>query len=140
TGRFTAPARGDLSIVASVGLLQMAGFLGLVNVALLHVGAGRSAVLAYTTPLWVVPGAALFLGERATAPKLVGVALGLAGIAMLFSPAAVEWSSGEAMLGNALLMIAAVLWAIAILHVRGHRWRLTPLQLAPWQLLIGLPL
>ena len=139
TGRLAIPTRRDLPIIASVGLLQMAGFLALVNVALLYVGAGRSAVLAYTTPLWVVPGAILFLGERATWLKLVGLALGLAGVATLFSPTAVDWSSRDVVLGNMLLMIAAALWAIAILHVRGHHWCLTPLQLAPWQLLIGLP-
>lgn len=139
TGRLAVPTRRDLPIVASVGLLQMAGFLALVNVALLNVGAGRSAVLAYTTPLWVGPGAMLFLGERATWPKLAGLALGLAGVATLFSPTAVDWADGQAMFGNLLLMAGALLWAIAILHVRGHGWHLTPLQLAPWQLLIGLP-
>jgi drug/metabolite transporter (DMT)-like permease len=30
-------------------------------------------------------------------------------------------------------------WAAAILHVRGHRWAGTPLDLAPWQMLVALP-
>jgi drug/metabolite transporter (DMT)-like permease len=137
--RLAWPQRRDLPVVVSVGLLQMAAFLALVNVALLHVGAGRSAILAYTTPLWVVPGAILFLGERPTWPKLAGLLLGLGGVAALFSPTAVDWSDSNVMFGNLLLMIAAVGWAIAILHVRGHDWQLTPLQLAPWQLLVGLP-
>lgn len=139
TRRLAWPTHQDLPVVASVGLLQMAGFLALVNLALVHVGAGRSAVLAYTTPLWVGPGAMLLLGERATWPKLLGLALGLGGIAVLFSPTAVDWSDDSAVQGNLLLMIAALCWAVAILHIRGHDWKLSPLQLAPWQLLAGLP-
>lgn len=140
TGRFAWPDRRDLPILLSIGVLQIAVFLVLVNIALLYVGAGRSAVLAYTTPLWVVPGAILFLGERASPLKLAGLGLGLGGMAMLFSPAAVDWSDGDVLFGNLLLVLAAACWAVGILHVRGRQWRLSPLQLLPWQLLIGQPL
>ncbi len=58
------PARSDLPIVLSVGLVQMAAMLALMNLGLANVAAGRSAILCYTTPLWVVPGAILILGER----------------------------------------------------------------------------
>lgn len=30
-----------------------------------------------------------------------------------------------------------MLWAASILHVRGHRWRATPFQLVPWQMLLA---
>lgn len=140
TRRFAWPTRRDLPVIASVGLLQVGAFLALVNVALLHVDAGRSAVLAYTTPLWVGPGAILFLGERPTPMKLGGLALGLGGVALLFSPAAIDWGDRPALLGNLLLMIAAAGWAVAILHVRGREWRLSLLQLLPWQLLASQPL
>jgi drug/metabolite transporter (DMT)-like permease len=35
-------------------------------------------------------------------------------------------------------MLAALLWAILILHVRVHKWGLGPLELAPWQALAAL--
>ncbi len=140
TGRFAWPTRRDLPIIASVGLLQIAAFLALVNIALLQVDAGRSAVLAYTTPLWVGPGALLLLGERPRPLKLLGLLLGIAGIAALFSPAAIDWSDRGQLIGNLLLMLAAAGWAVTILHVRGWQWRLTPLQLLPWQLLAAQPL
>lgn len=140
TGRFAWPNRHDLPVLASVGLLQVAAFLALVNVALLHVDAGRSAVLAYTTPLWVGPGAILLLRERPRMVKLLGLLLGLGGIAVLFSPAAIDWGNPDVLLGNLMLIVAAAGWAVAILHVRGGKWRLSPLQLLPWQLLVGQPL
>lgn len=140
THRLAWPGRRDLPVLLSVGIMQIAAFLVLVNIALQHVGAGRSAVLAYTTPLWVGPGAILLLGERPTALKLAGLALGLGGVAVLFSPAAVDWGDREVLVGNLLLLAAAGCWAVAILHIRGRQWRLSPLQLLPWQLLIGQPL
>ena len=140
-GRLTFPARADWPVVATVGLVQMAGFLALVNIALLHVPAGRSAVLCYTTPLWVAPGAALFLGERLSRRKLAGLALGLAGLLILFEPGSFDWSDRPLLLGNAFLLGAALLWALTILHIRGHRWHGSALDLAPWQQLTGaLPL
>jgi drug/metabolite transporter (DMT)-like permease len=140
TGRFAWPTRRDLPVIASVGLLQVGAYLALVNVALLHVDAGRSAVLAYTTPLWVGPGAILLLGERPTPLKIFGLLLGLGGIALLFSPAAIDWTDQAELTGNLLLMLAAAGWAVAILHVRGRKWRLSLLQLLPWQLLASQPL
>lgn len=139
TGRLKPPARADWPLVASVGLLQMAAFAALINLALTLVPAGRSAILAYTTPLWVAPGAVLFLGERPTVWRLAGLVLGLAGVAVLFNPAAFDWGDGRAWLGNGMLLAAALAWAASILHVRGHRWRGEPVELAPWQMLVALP-
>jgi drug/metabolite transporter (DMT)-like permease len=133
-----APARADLPVVLSVGLLQMAAFLVLANLALMNVPAGRSAILAYTTPLWVVPGAMLILGERVSSAKALALLLGLAGVAFMFNPAGFDWSDHRAIIGNAYLLAAAALWAVAIIHVRKHRWVGSPLTLAPWQMLTGL--
>ena len=116
----------------------MAGFLALVDLALMTVPAGRSAILAYTTPLWVLPGAIFILGERISAAKALALLLGLAGVAIMFNPVAFDWSNGRAIAGNAYLLAGAALWAIAIIHVRKHRWVGSPLTLAPWQMLTGL--
>lgn len=138
-GRLKLPARQDWPLVVSVGLLQMVAFGALINLALMIVPAGRSSILAYTTPLWVAPGAVLMLGERLDRARLAGLALGLAGIAVLFNPLGFDWSDDRALLGNGLLLAAALAWAAAILHVRRHRWAGSPLELAPWQMLVALP-
>jgi drug/metabolite transporter (DMT)-like permease len=134
---FRRPGRTDLPVVLSVGLLQMAGFTALMNIGLLHVDAGRSAILAYTTPLWVAPGAVLLLGEPLGRLGVAGVVLGMLGVAVLFDPAGFDWSDAAVVRGNAMLLGAAFLWAGAILHVRGHRWRASALALAPWQMIAG---
>ncbi len=131
------PHRQDWPLVLGVGLLQMAAFMGLVNISLQYVPAGRSAILAYTTPLWVVPLAVLWLGESLTALRMVGLVLGLAGVAVLFNPLAFDWHDPNTVLGNGLLLFAALLWAILIVKVRGHQWKGSPLSLMPWQLTVA---
>ncbi len=136
-GRLKLPTRRDLPLVLTVGGLQMAAFLLLVNLALQHVEAGRSSVLAYTTPLWVTPAAMLLMSETLTPRKAAGLVLGLGGLAVLFNPLGFDWASREALVGNALLLGAAFAWSLAILHVRVHSWDSSPLQLAPWQMLVA---
>ena len=55
-GWLRLPPRHDVPIVFSLGLLQMGLFLLLITIAVQFVPAGRSALLAYTHPLWVAPG------------------------------------------------------------------------------------
>jgi drug/metabolite transporter (DMT)-like permease len=107
------------------------------SVGLSYVAAGRSAVLAYTVPIWVAPGAALFLGERLTRLKIGGVLAGLAGVVVLFNPLAFDWSQRSALIGNGVLVLGAIAWAATILHIRAHRFDSAPVKLAPWQMLLA---
>ena len=136
-GRLGPPPRADLPVVLSITLLHMIGFGVFAAWGLQTVPTGRSVVLAYTTPLWVVPGAALFLGERLTPRRLIGVIIGLTGLLVLFNPLAFDWTRRQAVLGNAAIVLAALLWATSILHIRAHRWRSTPFDLVPWQMLLA---
>ena len=135
--RLCLPPRHDLPVLVSIALLHMIGFGVLSSVGLQTVPTGRSVVLAYTTPLWVVPGAALFLGERLTARRAVGVMLGVTGLIVLFNPLAFDWTERGAVVGNLAILAAALLWAASILHIRGHRWRSTPFDLLPWETLLA---
>ena len=137
TGRLRRPSLGDTRIVLSEAVLHMAAPLALMNIALLHVEAGRSSVLSYTTPIWTVPLSLLLLGDRLTSFQGLGVAIGVAGILVLFGPSALAWYDADVVIGNALLLLSALTWAAAILIARTQTWRLSPLQLAPWQMLLA---
>ena len=136
-GRLTMPPREDLPVLLSMTGLHMIGFTVLTSLALQVVPAGRSVVLAYTTPLWVTPGAALFLGERLTPRRATGVVIGVSGLALLFNPVTFDWTRQNVVVGNGLILAAAFLWAASILHIRGHRWRSTAFTLLPWQTLLA---
>jgi len=136
-GRLILPKRGDIPVILSIGLLHMVCFSGLAIFGMQHVTAGRTVVLAYTTPLWVVPGARLFLGEALTRMRLLGVGIGLAGLCLIFNPLTFDWHNRDAVLGNGLVMLAALCWAISILYVRAHRWVSPPFELCFWQTLLA---
>jgi drug/metabolite transporter (DMT)-like permease len=137
TGRLHRPARADLPIVISYGLLAVGVGIAIMNVALPFVEAGRASILAYTLPLWVVPIVALVARSLPTRPELVGLVLGLAGLVLLLNPAAIDWSSPQVLLGCALLIGGAMAGAAALVHVRAHRWQGTPFDVQIWQLLVA---
>lgn len=136
-GAIKLPKREDLPLILGIGLLQMTAFLILINTGLSYVGAGRSAILAYSTPLWVTPLAAIFFHEKVTFVKLMGVLLGLSGIVILFSPSSLDWNNGNVVFGNILLVLSALVWSVSILQSRFSQWHSDPLKLIPWQLLIA---
>jgi drug/metabolite transporter (DMT)-like permease len=135
--RVAVPDRQDWPVLLSISLLHMTGFAVLVSVGLLFVPVGRSIVLAYTTPLWVTPGAALFLRERLTAWRALGVVLGLGGLAVMFNPLGFDWHNRDGLIGNGVLLLAALLWAGSILHIRAHRWKAAPFDLIPWEMALA---
>jgi drug/metabolite transporter (DMT)-like permease len=136
--RLRLPPRGDLPIVVSVGVLQVAAGIVLMNFALQIVPAGRSSVLAFSTPLWVALLLWLVFRKVPRRAELVGVALGIAGIIALLHPAAIDWGIPLQVVGTLALVLQAVLWAVVTLHIRRHTWRATPLDLQPWILLTAL--
>ncbi len=137
-GRLKRPHQQDVPIVVGIGVMQSALFVTLINVGLTEVNAGRAALLAYTTPLWVTPGAYFFLKEPMSRMKMLGAALGVCGLLVLFNPFSFDWNDASVVKGNAILLIAAMIWALSILHIRKHQWKGSVLELTPWQILLAL--
>jgi len=137
TKKFAWPSMKDLPQLLSVGVLQMGIFSALINLGLMHVDAGRSAILAFTSPLWVVPITLLFFKESLSKLSILGLLFGFLGVMFLFNPFSFDWSNTLAIKGNGLLLLAALVWALVIIHIRYSKWHLSPLQLAPWQMLIA---
>ncbi|MFY2643538.1 DMT family transporter [Achromobacter insuavis] len=135
--RVAWPVKADIPVILSVGLLHMGAFAALVSLGLQYVPAGRSVVLAYTTPLWVIPAARVFLGEPIGRGRQLGLALGLLGLVVIFNPLAFDWRNREAVFGNGLVLLAALCWAANIVYVRAHRWVTPPFELAFWQALLA---
>lgn len=137
TRRLRLPPRADLPVLINIAVLHMTGFAILAAIGLALLPAGRSAVLAYTTPLWVMPAAALFLGERLTGRRAAGVALGMVGLGVLFNPLSLDWGDRDALVGHGALLGAALCWALSMVHIRAHKWHATPLALVPWEIFLA---
>lgn len=83
--------------------------------AIRYTTSGHTAITAYTMPLYVFLIGTLFLGERPTPGKWLGLVLGLAAIALLatrdFESTHGNW------LGIALMSAGAMSWAISSIVV-----------------------
>jgi drug/metabolite transporter (DMT)-like permease/predicted MFS family arabinose efflux permease len=127
-----------LGLTALLGLLQTAGFLGLMTWALQGEGAGKTAILTYTMPFWLLLMAWVFLGERLKGFQWVAVVLALAGLILVIAPWEMEGGMSPLLaVGGALCWAASAI--VAKLLRRRHEVDL--LSLTAWQLLLGsLPL
>ena len=70
----------------AIGLLQTTGFVGLMMWALESGGAGKTSVLTYTMPFWLLLLAWAFLGERLRGVQWLAVALALCGLVLVLEP------------------------------------------------------
>ncbi len=97
--------------------------------------AGRAAIIAFTMPAWAALLGSAVLGERLTAYKVLGLILGLAGLAVLIGPdiAAV----GAAPLGAVFMLGAAISWAAGTVLMKRFPWNIPTAALAGWQILAG---
>lgn len=135
--KFRWPDREDYPLIFIIGLLQISVYILLANVGLACLPAGRSSLLAYTTPLWVMPIATIFFKEETGIFRWTGFLLGLLGLIVLLNPWQIDWRDGQVLYGTIMLLLASLCWAISMLCVRYMNWSKSPLELIPWQLLIG---
>src|ERR1700739_987288 len=104
--------RGERWRLFWVGQLQVAGFLICSIIGLAIVPAGRAIVLAYTMPLWAIPIALFLWPEPIGRFQLAGAAMGFAGVVLFMNPGLLDWGSPRGLAGNALLLLAAITWAL----------------------------
>lgn len=137
-GKLSWPKRKEWPLILIIGIFQIGLFLTMLTAGLVYIGAGRSAILVYSTPIWVTPIAYFFFGEHLSKLKFLGVTLGIIGIFLLFSPWGLDWSNKNVLLGNILMVLSAVSWAISMLSARNMKWHSSPISALPWQLLVAL--
>src|SRR5262245_61714680 len=82
----TLPSPSDWKLIAVSGVLQMAMYSALTALALTRLPPGRSSVLAFSTPLWVVPLSMWWLREQVAWWGRGGVGTGLMGVLLIASP------------------------------------------------------
>ncbi|HHW62992.1 MAG TPA: EamA family transporter, partial [Rhodocyclaceae bacterium] len=132
--------RRPMSLVAArqvllLGLLQTAAFTALIQWALVAGGAGKTAVLVYTMPFWVIPMAWWALGERVRGLQWAAIAIAGAGLVLVLQP----WAMGGSAFSNLLAVSGGITWAAsAIVAKRMRRDRhFDLLSLTAWQMLCG---
>ena len=107
----------------------------LVAFGMTMIPAGRGAILAYTMPAWAIPLSVWVLGERFTARRALGLALGMAGLAVVLGEGAYEL--GAAPLGSLLVLGASVSWAIGTVLQKKFPMAMSPGPYTAWIMLLG---
>ena len=137
TKRSVSP--GSFWGVFILGLGQTTGFLGLATWALVSGGAGKTVVLAYTMPLWVLLFAWPILKEALQGLQWWVMVLALTGLAFIIQP----WNFHSGLTSTVLALAAGVSWALASVwaKVLRNKIEIDLLSLTAWQLVLGsLPL
>ena len=133
------PRRGERLGQFIVGQLQVAGFMIFSILGLSILPAGRAIVLAYTMPLWAIPIELWFAPDRPRGGQLVGAAVGFAGLLLFMNPGLVDWSDWRVLAGNAMLLLAAMSWALGSVLYRRQAWRSSFWTQTFWQILVSTP-
>lgn len=119
-----------------LGILQNIGFTGLLMWALVEGGAGKTAVLTYTMPFWVMLFAWPILGEKVQGWQWLAVISAVFGMMFIFDPLHIK-ADGFSMF---LAICSGISWAMsAIISKKLHQKspHLDLLNLTAWPMLLG---
>jgi len=121
--------------VTALALTNITAWNGLVLFGLRELPAGRSVIIAFTMPMWAVLFSLVLLHEPLSRRKVVGLALGMVGMAMLLGE---DISHATRAPGAALLIVgAAVSWALGIVLLRKWKPPMSQTAITGWMMLIG---
>jgi drug/metabolite transporter (DMT)-like permease len=116
-----------------LGTVQVALFIALSHFALLYAGPGKTSVLVFTMPFWMIVFAHFFIHERMRGTQWLAVALAFAGLVLIVAP----WQL-TSLTGSFLAVAAGAVWAIsAVLSKKFPTAGADPLLFTAWQLLFG---
>ncbi len=119
-----------------LGLLQSSGFTGLLMWALVEGGAGKTSVLTYTMPFWVMVLAWPLLGEKISGLQWPAAILSAMGVLFILDPLHLG-ADGFSMM---LAVLSGVSWALSVIVAKKLHQRapdLDLLTLTAWQMLFG---
>jgi drug/metabolite transporter (DMT)-like permease len=132
------PSRANWRTAAVTGILLLCVSNGGLSWAEQRVPSGIAALLVATVSLWLVivdwlrPG-----GTRPVPRVLAGLLLGFAGLALLVGPANLAGTQRIDLLGTAVLMVCAFVWACASLYSKHRPVPGSPLLVVAMQSLAG---
>ncbi len=127
--------RADWGRLALISLANITGWNTLAVYGVGLMDSGRASILGYTMPVWSVLLSIWILGERFTARRALGVALGMGGMGLLLGA---EFEALQrAPLGALLMLGAAISWAIGVVLTRKWAASRPATSYTAWQMVIG---
>jgi drug/metabolite transporter (DMT)-like permease len=122
-----------------LGFLSTTALIGLVTLALATGGVGKTAILVYIMPFWVLLMAWPLLSEKIRGIQWISVVMALAGLIIILEP----WHLQSTFISKLLAVLAGVAWALStiVTKIMNRKNHLDLISLTAWQMLLGsLPL
>jgi drug/metabolite transporter (DMT)-like permease len=125
----------DIGMTILLGLTQTGAGMGLILLALASGGAGKTAILVYTMPFWILIFAWPILSEKILGLNWLPVLMAFTGMIFLLEP----WSLKSTLLSEILAILSGVFWAIGaiIIKLMQKRPGFDIVSVTAWQLLYG---
>jgi drug/metabolite transporter (DMT)-like permease len=130
-------SRRDAGVIALIGLLQTAAVMGLLFLAMTSISASTAAILLFTNPIWVAVLGFAFLGESLLGTRILGLVLGIVGVALAIGPSSEMLKSFAALRGEAIGIASALCWAMATIINKKANLPIGSWALSFWQMLVG---
>ena len=131
--RLTLPDRKTAVQLFISSVLNVVAFGVFSALAMLTASTGRVAVVSYSFPVWACLLAWLILGEKLRGTAVVGLALCIAGLAVLVYPVI----DSIAIVGLALSLASAMTWAVGTIYLKLVRIPGDLLVNTTWQMIIA---
>jgi drug/metabolite transporter (DMT)-like permease len=121
--------------LAVLALFNVAAWNSLILFGVKEMAAGRSAILAYTLPMWAVLFSLFLLHEPLSRRKIAGLVLGMLGMAVLLGDdvAALDRSPK----GTLMILGAAMSWGMGMVLLRLWKPAIPQATLTGWMVLVG---
>lgn len=121
-----------LCAITGVAINQLFFIKGLSLTTAIH-----SSLLSLGTPIFITIIAAWLLREKLTLQKLLGLALGIGGAAMLILSKDMQQNGKDVLLGDLMIIINAVSYAFYLVMVRPLMERYKPIHVLRWVFTFG---
>lgn len=122
-----------LALVATIGLLQTAGTMGFLNLALAYgVSSSMSSIILFTNPLWLALLAHFFLKDKLTFKKVSALLLGIAGVSTCIGLDSTAFN-----FGSLFALLGSFCWSINTIITKKVPFDNGPWVFTGWQLLLG---
>ena len=130
--------RQDLLTLIVLGTLLFAAFPLLFNAGLRLTEASRGSLMLATVPAWSALLARLSGQERLVTRQIIGLALATGGVAVAIAERGLDWEGhGAALVGDGLILVAALCGAAYGVLVKRISGRYSPLTVTAYGMLIG---
>ena len=126
----------EMPTLILLGILQTSGFTGILIWALVEGGAGKTAVLTYTMPFWVMVLAWPMLGEKLRGLQWPAAILSTMGMLFILDPLHL----GTDTFSMFLAVLSGIFWALSVIVAKKLHQRspdLDLLTLTAWQMFFG---